>query len=371
MKVVSVQVGKGYDILISQTINFGKQIKPFVKTNVVLIYDCNLPQKAIANIEESLGSSGVEYLTLKLDRSGEVIKTFEYYQEVATKLIEMNATRKTVLVAVGGGTVGDFVGFLASSFMRGIPFVQIPTTLLAMVDSSVGGKVAINLGHYKNCIGAFYQPVCVLIDISFLQTLPKVELISGYAEVLKYGLIADENFLQYLLKNQSTFIQFKEDNLLTSVAEEYFEYIVAHSCEVKASIVQQDEKESLGIREILNFGHTFAHAFEGLYLGKIPHGIAVGIGMIYACKFSSIDCEYLILHYKAVGLYYSIMDFCRENDIPRPVAEDILALMQKDKKNSGNDITLVLLESIGKAKLQNHNKHKVLEFLNKLCIDEI
>ncbi|MFT4967534.1 MAG: 3-dehydroquinate synthase [Candidatus Deianiraeaceae bacterium] len=371
MKVVNVGDGKGYDILISQTINFGKEIKPFVKTNAVLVYDYNLPQKAITSIETSFGSAGIEYLTLKLDRSGESVKTFEYYQEVATKLIEMNTTRKTVLVAVGGGTVGDFVGFLASSFMRGIPFVQIPTTLLAMVDSSVGGKVAINLGHYKNCIGAFYQPVCVLIDISFLQTLPKIELVSGYAEVLKYGLIADENFLQYLLKNQATFIKFQEGNVLNVVAEEYFEYIVGHSCDIKATVVEQDERESLGIREILNFGHTFAHAFEGLYLGKIPHGIAVGIGMIYACKFSSIDCEYLILHYKSVGLYYSIMDFCRENDIPCPTAGDILSLMQKDKKNSGNDITLVLLESIGKAKLQNYNKNIVLEFLNKLCIDKI
>ena len=367
MQKILVNTGNPYEITIGLNLNFGKILKPFIKANAILVYDSNLPQKKLMEIKQSLQESGIEFSTIELQTTGEDIKTLAHFEAVTKELIENhNTTRKTTLVAIGGGTVGDFIGFVASSFMRGIPFIQVPTTLLSMVDSSVGGKVAINLGHYKNCIGAFYQPKHVLIDISFLQTLPKIELISGYAEVLKYGFIVSRDFYDYLLKNAEIFKKVASSNrnlILDEQTQEYLITIILESCKIKASVVSQDETETNGIREILNFGHTFGHAFEGLYIGKLPHGIAVGIGMILALEYSKINTKEVLEHYKMVGLYSSINQYCVEENLALPNAEEVFNLMKKDKKNTSSNIKLILLKTIGKAVVMGEREESIKKFL--------
>lgn len=366
MHAIQVHTQKPYKILIGTNIKYGKEIKPFIKTNAIIIHDANLPKKIVETITHSLKSENIDVSTLPLQQNGEDIKTFSSFEEVSTKLIELGTTRKTTLIALGGGTAGDFVGFIAATFMRGIPFIQIPTTLLSMVDSSVGGKVAINLGKYKNCIGAFYQPEVVLIDTTPLSTLPEIELVSGYAEVIKYGFITDKPFFNYLIENGSMFASFAKNRTHKENTPTYLTQIISRSCEIKAEVVCQDETETLGIREILNFGHTFAHAFEGLYLGKIPHGIAVGIGMIYACEFCQIETENICKHYEEVGLESSITHFCKKKNLPLPTATEIIALMQKDKKNTSNKIKLILLDGIGKATIKEVPSQDVLSFVQKM-----
>jgi 3-dehydroquinate synthase len=367
MQKVSVSTGNPYEITIGVNLDFGKLLKPFIQTNAILIYDFNLPQNKLIEIKESFRRHSIEFSTLELQTIGESIKTFSNFESVSKQLIENhNTTRKTTLVAIGGGTVGDFVGFVASSFMRGIPFIQVPTTLLSMVDSSVGGKVAINLEHYKNCIGAFYQPKHVLIDVSFLQTLPVVELISGYAEVLKYGFIASREFYNYLLKNSEIFNKVASlggNNVFEEQTQEYLISIILESCKIKASVVTQDETETNGIREILNFGHTFGHAFEGLYMGKLPHGIAVGIGMILALEYSKINTEEVLEHYKTIGLYSSITQYCTKHNLPLPSVEEIFALMKKDKKNTNTNIKLILLKEIGIAVVTEEKQESIKKIL--------
>ena len=366
MQKIQVRTKNPYEIIIGNDINCGAEIKPFVKTDAILLHDANLPKSMVEKVVDSLQAAGVKFSVIALKKSGEDVKTFAYFEEVTSLLMEKKATRKTTLIALGGGTVGDFIGFVAATFMRGVPFVQIPTTLLSMVDSSVGGKVAINLGHYKNCIGAFYQPQTVLIDTSFLASLPLVELISGYAEVIKYGFIHDVIFFEYLLQNENVFASLVQNRVDNNDVTQYLTHIISCSCEIKADFVCRDETELLGIREMLNFGHTFAHAFEGLYLGKIPHGIAVGIGMIYACEYSKIPTENVIKHYKQIGLEYSITKFCTKNNIPLPKTEEIVTFMQKDKKNTSNNIKLILLKEIGKSVIKERASSDVMAFVERM-----
>ncbi len=365
MQKVSVKTGSSYEITIGVNVDFGTILKPFIQTNAILIYDSNLPKNKLLEIKKSFEKNSIKHSILELQTTGEDIKTLAHFESVTKELVKNhNTTRKTTLVAIGGGTVGDFIGFVASSFMRGIPFIQLPTTLLSMVDSSVGGKVAINLGHYKNCIGAFYQPKHVLIDVSFLQTLPKIELISGYAEVLKYGFIASKEFYHYLLQNAEIFKNFASLNKFDDLeTQKYLITVILESCKIKASVVAQDETETNGIREILNFGHTFGHAFEGLYIGKLPHGIAVGIGMILALKYSKINTKDVLEHYKIVGLYSSINQYCVEENLASPNAEEVLNLMKKDKKNISSNIKLILLKTIGKAVVMEEKEESIKKFL--------
>jgi len=364
---LDVNVSNFYQITIAQnSSNIGGALKKFIKTNAVIIHDSNIPSQNIEQIEQSFVQNGIEFSKIKLGKAGEGVKTFEHFREISEKLIEMNVDRKTTLIAIGGGTVGDFVGFVASTFMRGIPFIQVPTTLLSMVDSSVGGKVAINIGHYKNCIGAFYQPKHVFIDVSLLKTLPVIELVSGYAEVLKYGFIADAQFYEYLLQNAGIFTAFLENRNFTDETLAYLMQIIGKSCEIKASIVSQDETETKGIRDVLNFGHTFEHAFEGIFMGKLPHGISVGIGMICALKYSKISVEEILKHYDEIGLLFDIKQFCEQNSEKIPNVEEILSLMLKDKKNEMGSIKLILLEEIGKAFVREEKAEDISAFLSQI-----
>ena len=275
---------------------------------------------------------------------GEEFKTAETLNLVYDALLGAGCDRKTVLYALGGGVVGDMAGFAAACYMRGVPFVQVPTTLLAQVDSSVGGKTAINHPLGKNMIGAFYQPARVLCDLDLLDTLPAREFAAGLAEVIKYGPIADVAFLDWI-----------EANLDALVARDKaaLAHAVRRSCEIKAWVVGQDEREG-GLRAILNFGHTFGHAIEtGLGYGAWLHGEAVGCGMVLAADLS------VRLGLVDAGLVQRLQTLCRRAGLPvqapplsaLPV-ERWMALMRVDKKAEGGEIRFVVIDGLGRAAMR-------------------
>jgi 3-dehydroquinate synthase len=269
---------------------------------------------------------------------GEAHKDWAALNLVFSTLLETGCDRKTVLFALGGGVVGDITGFAAACYMRGVPFVQVPTTLLAQVDSSVGGKTAINHPLGKNMIGAFYQPLRVLADLATLDTLPPREIAAGLAEVIKYGPIADDAFLDWIDAHLEALLARDRDALA---------HAVRRSCEIKAAVVGQDEREA-GLRAILNFGHTFGHAIEtGLGHGVWLHGEAVGCGMVMAADLSVrlglIDAAY------ARRLTGVIARAGLPIVGPRLGVERYLSLMRVDKKAEGGAIRFVVIEAPGRA----------------------
>ena len=272
---------------------------------------------------------------------GEQYKDWPTLNLIFTKLLEEAADRKTVLYALGGGVVGDMTGFAAACYMRGVPFVQVPTTLLSQVDSSVGGKTAINHPAGKNMIGAFYQPLRVVCDLDTLDTLPQRELLAGLAEVIKYGPIADEGFLSWIEANLDALLARDRQALV---------HAVKRSCEIKAWVVGQDEKEA-GLRAILNYGHTFGHAIEaGLGYGEWLHGEAVGCGMVMATDLSArlglIDAT------TAERIQALIARTGLPVKGPKLGAERYLELMQVDKKAEGGEIRFVVVGPLGSARMQ-------------------
>jgi 3-dehydroquinate synthase len=295
----------------------------------------------LARVKNALQDDGREVLSIVLP-DGEQFKDWQHLMQIFDALLAAQADRKTTLVALGGGVVGDMTGFAAASYMRGVPFVQIPTTLLAQVDSSVGGKTGINHPLGKNMIGAFYQPLAVLADTSTLHTLPQRELAAGLAEVIKYGAVIDLKFFDWLETNI--------EKLLARDAQA-LAYAIARSCEIKADVVRQDERES-GLRAILNFGHTFGHAIEaGLGFGKWLHGEAVGCGMVLAS-----DLAYRL----------GFIDFVSKTRLKALIeatglptrAPDLgsarwLELMQVDKKNEGGAIKFILPKPLGNYCMQS------------------
>ncbi|MEY2840772.1 MAG: hypothetical protein RJB60_3071 [Pseudomonadota bacterium] len=272
---------------------------------------------------------------------GEQYKDWPALNQIFTTLLDKACDRKTVLYALGGGVIGDMTGFAAACYMRGVPFVQVPTTLLAQVDSSVGGKTAINHPAGKNMIGAFYQPQRVVCDLVSLDTLPQRELLAGLAEVIKYGPIADADFLSWLEANMDALLARDKTALM---------HAIQRSCEIKAWVVGQDEKES-GLRAILNFGHTFGHAIEaGLGYGEWLHGEAVGCGMVMAADLSArlglieaSTAQRITALIKRTGL-----------PIKGPAlgADRYLELMQVDKKTEAGEIRFVVIDGLGKASMR-------------------
>ena len=275
---------------------------------------------------------------------GEVHKDAATLNLIYDRLLGAGCDRKTVIYALGGGVVGDMAGFAAACYMRGVPFVQLPTTLLAQVDSSVGGKTAINHPLGKNMIGAFYQPARVICDLDLLDTLPARELSAGLAEVIKYGPIADPAFLDWIELNLDALVARDKPALA---------HAVRRSCEIKAEVVGQDEREG-GLRAILNFGHTFAHAIEtGLGYGAWLHGEAVACGMVLAADLSAR------LGRVDAGLVPRLQLLCRRAGLPvlAPTLSALplerwLSLMRLDKKAEGGDIRFVLLDGPGRASVQ-------------------
>ena len=290
---------------------------------------------------------------------GEAYKDWAHLQRIFDTLLEHGCDRKTVLFALGGGVVGDMCGFAAASYMRGVPFVQVPTTLLAQVDSSVGGKTAINHPLGKNMIGAFYQPQLVVCDLDVLDTLPERELSAGLAEVIKYGPIADLDFLDWIEATMPA-LRARDPQALA--------HAVKRSCEIKAHVVGQDEREA-GLRAILNFGHTFGHAIEaGLGYGQWLHGEAVGCGLVMAAELSlrlgQIDAafaERLKRIVQAAGLPVQGPRLAADN------AGRYLELMRLDKKSEAGEIKFVLIDPPGRAAVRGASEALVREVLDACC----
>jgi 3-dehydroquinate synthase len=267
--------------------------------------------------------------------AGETSKSLEILSQIFDRLIELNADRRTVIVAVGGGVVGDAAGFIAATYMRGLPFIQVPTTLLAAVDSSVGGKTGVNHPRAKNMIGAFYQPIGVFIDTATLETLPDREYRAGLAEVVKYGVILDAAFLTYLEQNVAG-INSRDPNILR--------HIISESCRLKAQVVEEDEFETKGLRAALNYGHTFGHAFEALAgYGELLHGEAVAIGIVHASRLAErrglIDRS---LTERQISLLRSLHLPTRLPNELALSADDVLSRMRLDKKSVSGSLRFVL-----------------------------
>jgi shikimate kinase/3-dehydroquinate synthase len=292
-------------------------------------------------VSRLLTQAGKKVTTIVLP-DGEEQKSWQNLMTVFDTLLANKFDRKTTLIALGGGVIGDMTGFAASAYMRGIPFIQIPTTLLSQVDSSVGGKTGINHPLGKNMIGAFYQPQAVIADTATLMTLPARELASGIAEVIKYGVSIDVPFFEWLENNVDRLVAKDSDALA---------YAIQRSCEIKADIVAKDEREG-GLRAILNFGHTFGHAIEaGLGYGQWLHGEAVACGMVMAAEMSHR------LDYIDVPTKERITALIAAANLP-VVAPDLghdrwLELMEVDKKNEGGKIKFILVKPLGTSVITN------------------
>ncbi len=290
--------------------------------------------------------------------SGEGSKSFSELERVCSALLDRGIERDHAVIAVGGGVTGDLAGFAAASVKRGVPFVQVPTTLLSQVDSSVGGKTGIDTQHGKNLVGAFYQPSLVLIDLDTLKTLPAREFKSGYAEVVKYGAIGDAVFFRWLEQNAAAVFDLQHDDLA---------YVVETCCQMKADIVSRDERES-GDRALLNFGHTFGHAIEAWagYSGEILHGEAIALGMVLAARYSEKQglCSGTIPHRLKAHLdeWGFVTDFqgLRKKLGRAPSAGELMGFMEQDKKVKGGEMTLVLLTGIAGAFVEPNVSRKDL-----------
>ncbi|MBT5241096.1 MAG: 3-dehydroquinate synthase [Rhodospirillaceae bacterium] len=312
------------------------------KPGAFIVTDDNVAPRYLEPLQKSLGASGIKCDHLILP-AGEATKSFANLQVVVEAMLAAKVERSTTAIALGGGVIGDLTGFAASVTLRGIDFVQVPTTLLAQVDSSVGGKTGINTAQGKNLAGSFYQPKAVLVDTDTLKTLPDRERLAGYAEVCKYGLLGDVDFWDWLEQNGARVLS-GDNDAITNVIE--------ISCEAKARVVTEDERES-GVRALLNLGHTFAHAFEAElgYSGALLHGEAVAIGIVMAFDLSvrlglcpALDADRVRAHFNAVGL------MTKPPVEAQRIAPDVfLGHMMQDKKVADGKITFVLVRGIGQA----------------------
>jgi 3-dehydroquinate synthase len=351
MKTLNVDLGsRTYPIFISQDIlTRADLVAPYVKGKQVMIVTNDIV--APLYLEKAKAAfAGFQVETLVLP-DGEAYKTLDTVNSIFDALLQKRFERSATLVALGGGVIGDMTGFAAACYQRGVAFIQIPTTLLAQVDSSVGGKTGVNHPQGKNMIGAFYQPQCVIIDTNTLNTLDQRQYSAGMAEVIKYGLLGDAEFFTWLEQNHDT---------LNGRNAAALAFAIERSCKDKADIVAQDEHEG-GIRALLNLGHTFGHAIEtGLGYGRYLHGEAVSVGIFLAAQMSA-----------RLG-WISADDVARVNAILQnftlPVLvpaelnqQRMLNLMRVDKKVQGGKIRLVLLKSLGRAVISDDYEMEILK----------
>jgi 3-dehydroquinate synthase len=341
---IAVKLGsRSYDIHVAAIAQAGALLKPFARGVVPVVTDSNVAALHLGPLTASLEREGIRVRPVVL-APGEGTKSFQGLERLCSALLESGVDRGGLIVALGGGVIGDLTGFAAGVLKRGVDFAQIPTTLLAQVDSSVGGKTAINTAEGKNLVGIFHQPRIVIADTGTLSTLNPRELRAGYAEVVKYGALGDAEFFQWLEANGTAALRGAPDKL---------EYIVAHSCRMKAGIVARDERET-GERALLNLGHTFGHALEAAtgYSSRLLHGEGVAIGMVLAFRLSEKlgfaspdDGDRLARHLGDAGLPAAISDI----EGPRPDAETLLAHMMHDKKAKDGKLVFVLARGLGKA----------------------
>jgi len=364
MSLIKLQVNTGYQkypIFIGKNI-LGKLKKFLIESSInfnqcLVVADKNVPKKLINTVLSSLPKN---YTMVHYFNANEKNKNQKSVNAITSILLKKNFNRNDCLISVGGGITGDVSGFAASIYKRGLKFVNLPTTLLSQVDSSIGGKTGVNTQYGKNLIGSFYQPSLVISDINFLTSLPKREVVCGYGEILKHSLIDGKKFFHFLNKNGKKILDLKSP---------FIQKAILQSCLIKKKVVEADEKE-LGIRKILNFGHTFAHAFEATlrYSARLNHGEAVILGVRTAAKFSLLnkildkkEFELINNHLNNLNLPRNINKFFSIKNL-----NTILSFMKKDKKNNTKKISLVLLKKIGYPiyKLQ-FNEKTINLFLKK------
>ena len=314
---------------------------------IAIIFDNNVPRKFKKSLKNKLKSYHILFFSFNASEKSKNINTINFF---LNKLLSNNFNRSDLLISLGGGITGDIVGFVASVYKRGLNFINIPTTLLAQVDAAIGGKTGVNSNFGKNLIGSFYQPKLVINDSAFLDSLPKKEIICGYAEILKHSIINDKKFFYWLKKKTNSILNKKRDDI---------EYAIKKSCEIKMNFASKDVNEK-GLRMLLNFGHTFAHAIEikNNYSTNVTHGEAVLSGMILAIKLSIIKkiCKKEILKevedlYKKNNLDYTIKNYKSVKSI-----NNLIPFIKNDKKNDDEKINFVLLKSIGNPTKPNSQK---------------
>tara|TARA_Y100000992_G_scaffold262998_1_gene199089 strand:- start:39 stop:1100 length:1062 start_codon:yes stop_codon:yes gene_type:complete len=346
MTTISASKGQSrYDIHISKNISKSALNKNLGNKNKVLIItDSGVPKKHIKELKNKINNKNITIFTLN---QGEKSKSFFSYQKILNKLLELKFDRSDVIIAFGGGVVGDIAGFSAATYLRGIRYIQIPTTLLAQVDSSVGGKTAINVTQGKNLIGAFYNPCLVLISTSFLETLSKDEYKSGLGEVIKYALIGNKKLKSVIEKNSQKIIN-RNESVLKILIEE--------SIKTKSKIVTKDEKEN-GIRAILNFGHTFGHAIEAHNNYKdVTHGAAITLGMVIASKLSFFEGH--INNYQLDNIVNLIDSLGLNTDHSKYKYSQLKQYFASDKKIKDGKLNLILID-------KNFNAFITSNFNNK------
>lgn len=361
---VSVDLGKrAYTIEIGEGLleEAGALIAPLLnRPFTVIVADENVARFHLKTLETALAGAGIKYASIVLP-AGERTKSFAMLADLCEQLLAAGVERRDRIIAFGGGVIGDLTGFAAAILRRGVDFIQIPTSLLAQVDSSVGGKTGINTSQGKNLIGAFLQPVKVLADTKLLATLPRRELAAGYAEVAKYGLLGDAAFFEWLESSAG---------LLLRGDAQARAHAILKSCESKAVIVAADETEH-GVRALLNLGHTFGHALESAtgYGNRLLHGEGVAIGMVQAFRFSERlkhckpgTADRVAKHLKSAGLPIHMSEI--EGSLPPPA--DLLNIMRQDKKAEGGKLTFILARAIGEAFIaRNIPDSEVVSFLQE------
>ena len=351
---VDVALGdRAYDIVIGRgvLVSLGARVaalRPGVRTAIVT--DGTVAKHWLEQTERSLAEAGIPTSRVIVEE-GEMSKTYAGLEKVSEALIAARIERNDLVIALGGGVVGDLAGFAAAILRRGVDFVQVPTSLLAQVDSSVGGKTGINSPQGKNLLGAFHQPVLVVADTSALDTLSPRQFRSGYAEVAKYGVLGDEAFFTWLEANHA-------DIFSGGAAREH---AIATSCRAKAAIVSRDEREN-GKRALLNLGHTFGHALEAAtgFSDRLFHGEGVSVGMVLAAEFSArlgmiseADAARIERHLASVGLPTHLQDIAGFAQEGLADADALMALMAQDKKVKRGKLTFILLQAIGRAVVAN------------------
>ena len=364
---VGVALGdRAYDIVIGRDVlpSLGHRIATLRPgARVAIVTDRTVAKHWLAQAEAALADAGISSSRIVVGE-GESSKSYAVLQDVSEGLIAAKIERNDLVVALGGGVIGDLAGFAASIVRRGVDFVQVPTSLLAQVDSSVGGKTGINSPHGKNLVGAFHQPVLVIADTGVLDTLSPRQFRAGYAEVAKYGVLGDSAFFDWLDANHA--------GIFSGGAAR--EHAIAMSCRAKAAIVARDERET-GDRALLNLGHTFGHALEAAtgFSDRLFHGEGVAVGMVLAAEFSArlnmisaAEAARVQRHLASVGLPTRLQDIAGFQQEGLGDADTLLALMGQDKKVKRGKLTFILLEQIGKAVIVNDvDPSKVRDFLHE------
>ena len=345
-EIIPVGLGaRGYEIHagVSMLHRAGGLLQPLARGVLPVVTDETVAKLHLGTLLDSLRGAGLAAKPIILP-PGEATKSFAGLERLCGELLDMGIDRGGLIIALGGGVIGDLTGFAAGVLKRGVAFAQVPTTLLAQVDSSVGGKTAINARQGKNLVGLFHQPRIVIADTALLATLPRRQLLAGYAEVVKYGALGDADFFDWLETSALAALGGDQDALVHAVAQ---------SCRMKAAIVARDEREN-GERALLNLGHTFGHALEAAtgFSDRLLHGEGVAIGMALAFRLShrlglcsGQDADRFIRHLQAVGLPAGIADIPG----PRASIDELMAHMAHDKKVSEGKLTFILVKSIGRA----------------------